>query len=152
MPLAHSSSLRTGRTSEPGRIYLVTTKTIERRPFFADFRNGRQVVSALRWTDEQNFTRTWAFVVMPDHLHWLVELGAMRALSDVVHGVKWFSGKQINRRLGRQGPVWQPGFHDHALRREESVREAARYVVMNPVRAGLVRSVREYSLWDACWI
>lgn len=106
----------------------------------------------MRWTDEQGFTRTWAFVVMPDHLHWLVELREIRPLSGVVHSVKSFSALRINSRLQRQGPVWQSGFHDHALRREENVREAARYVVMNPVRAGLVRSVREYSLWDACWI
>ena len=39
-----------------------------------------------------------------------------------------------------------------ARRREEDLQDVARYVVRNPIRAGLVRSVHEYSLWDAVWI
>jgi len=49
-------------------------------------------------------------------------------------------------------PIWQDGYHDHALRAEESLEDVARYIVMNPVRAGLVKSVREYPLWDAKWL
>jgi REP element-mobilizing transposase RayT len=70
----------------------------------------------------------------------------------VVASVKNFSTRQINARSGRTGSIWQAGFHDHALRQEEDMRAVARYVVMNPVRAGLVRSVREYSFWDVGWI
>jgi REP element-mobilizing transposase RayT len=55
--------------------------------------------------------------------------------------------------LGTPGiPRWQEGFHDHALRREEDLRDIARYIVLNPVRAGLVRNIREYPLWDAVWL
>jgi putative transposase len=50
------------------------------------------------------------------------------------------------------GPLWQKGFHDHAVRGDEDMRALARYVVANPVRAGLVRSVREYPHWDARWL
>lgn len=90
-------------------------------------------------------------MVMPDHLHWLFELQA-RDLSAVVASVKRFSARNVNDLLGISGALWQPGFHDHALRREEELRNVARYVVMNPVRAGLVRSVRDYPLWDAAWL
>jgi len=48
--------------------------------------------------------------------------------------------------------VWQRGFHDHAVRREENLRALARYIIANPLRAGLTRSPAEYSFWDCVWL
>ena len=83
---------------------------------------------------------------MPDHLHWLMQLGETSPLSRVVHQVKSVSA----HRLGR--PLWQAGFHDHVLRREEDVRQIARYIVSNPVRAGLVDRVGDWPHWDVVWL
>jgi putative transposase len=49
-------------------------------------------------------------------------------------------------------PVWQRGFHDHALRKEEDIVSVARYIVANPVRDGLVRRIGDYPHWDAVWL
>ncbi len=48
--------------------------------------------------------------------------------------------------------LWQKGFHDRALRREEDLVTVARYVVANPLRAGLVEKLGDYPLWDAIWV
>ncbi|MFK5927062.1 MAG: hypothetical protein QM483_10570 [Desulfuromusa sp.] len=48
-------------------------------------------------------------------------------------------------------PIWQKGYHDHALRDDEDLRQVARYIVANPVRAGLVVRAIDYSHWDAEW-
>ena len=53
---------------------------------------------------------------------------------------------------GRVSPVWQRGFYDHAIRREENLRNVARYIVANPLRAGLVQQIGDYPLWDAIWL
>ena len=50
------------------------------------------------------------------------------------------------------GQLWQAGYHDHALRSDEDVREVALYVIANPRRAGLVDRFRDYPPWDAAWI
>jgi REP element-mobilizing transposase RayT len=113
---------------------------------------GRLVVDALRWHDNANNTRTLAFVVMPDHLHWLFELTGTETLSRVMSSVKKRSARGINAADGVEGSLWQPGFHDHAVRQEEDLESLASYVVQNPVRARLVASVREYPLWDAMWL
>jgi len=47
--------------------------------------------------------------------------------------------------------AWQPGFHDRAIRSDEDLQALARYVVANPLRAGLVTSIGRYSHWDAVW-
>lgn len=145
----NSSALRKGRYSEPGRIYLVTFVTHLRKPLFNEFWLGREVVRVL--CHESMDSHTLAFVVMPDHVHWLVQLN-QKPLSRVVQSAKSFSAKAILKPVKGIGPVWQRGFHDHALRKDEDIQSVARYVVMNPVRAGIVTSVREYPLWDAVWM
>ena len=149
--LPHGRALRRGRYSEAHRPNLITTVTRDRQRLFADMRCGRIVVNTLR--DYQSVVVTLAFVVMPDHLHWLLELDAQRSLSEIVGTAKSVSSRRINNYLGRNGgAVWQRGFHDHAVRREEDLQSLAPYVVSNPVRARLVRSVRDYPLWDAVWV
>jgi REP element-mobilizing transposase RayT len=49
-------------------------------------------------------------------------------------------------------PIWQKGFHDHALRREADVVGIARYIVRNPVRAGIVMRPGLYPHWDSIWL
>ena len=58
----------------------------------------------------------------------------------------------INRTLRRSGPIWQKGYYDHGLRREEDLRTTARYIVANPLRAGIVKRLADYPHWDAIWL
>jgi REP element-mobilizing transposase RayT len=113
---------------------------------------GRTVVRSLQREDDAGHTQTLAFVVMPDHLHWLVQLTGTRSLSVSVNTVKSFAARSINQIMGRSGRVWQAGYYDHALRDEEDLAAVARYIVANPLRAGLIRSVADYPLWDAIWV
>jgi hypothetical protein len=46
----------------------------------------------------------------------------------------------------------EAGFHDHAVRSEEELPALARYIVANPVRAGLVARTGLYPHWDAVWV
>jgi len=149
-PTIHGCRLRKGRTSRQNQIYLVTTVTLDRQWLFENFRIGRAVVHEFMRADRYGSTETHAFVVMTDHLHWLFCLVGSGSLSGVIGAVKRNSARQVNAILGRQGyPVWQRGYHDHALRTEESVLDAARYIIANPLRAGLVSHEGMYPLWDA---
>ena len=150
--ILHGADLRKGRYSETGRIYLITTVTEGRARVFEDFWCARLLIKELMVTDGMGWSNTWAFVVMPDHLHWLVGLGETD-LSQLVRRIKSCSAIAINRLTGQEGRrLWQKGFHDHALRKEEDLKNVARYVIANPVRAGLVESVRNYPHWDARWL
>ena len=145
-------TLRRGRLSESGRIYLLTAVTHERKAVFKDWQLARLLVREMRGLHETGAVDSLAWVVMPDHLHWLVELGAM-PLSQLIQSAKSRSAIAINRASGKAGEkVWQKGFHDHALRAEEDLQAVARYVVANPLRAGLVQRLGDYPLWDAVWL
>ena len=149
----HGHNLRKGRVSLQGQIYLVTAVTHQRQPVFSDICAGRIVVHEIRRSVLLGDTDTLAFVVMPDHLHWMFSLAGSRTLSSVVGAVKRHFARQINEVSLRAGKhVWQRGFHDHALRREEDVMQVARYIVANPLRAGLVSRIGDYPLWDVAWL
>ena len=95
---AHSRSLRHGRFSEISQIYLLTTVTQNRHPLFKDLHLGRLVVSELKRAEEQSLVQSLAWVVMPDHLHWLIEL-KQKSLSSVMQQVKARSAIAINKAI-----------------------------------------------------
>jgi len=146
-----SHRLRTGRCTESGRIYLLTTNTYDRMPIFNDFGLGRLVVVQFRKAEDLGFANSLAWVVMPDHFHWLIEL-RKGSLGGLMQRTKSLSSKSVNLHLGRKLCLWQSGFHDRALRREDDLVKLARYVVANPLRAGLVKRLGDYPLWDAIWV
>ena len=93
-----------------------------------------------------------AWVLMPDHWHGLVHLGAGETLPHAIGRLKTNSARQVRACLDPAPRIWAPAFHDRALRRDESLAEAARYILMNPVRAGLAADPGKYPYWDAIWI
>ncbi|WP_114279007.1 REP-associated tyrosine transposase [Thioalbus denitrificans] len=146
------AGLSIGRRSIPGQAYVITTVTHHRQPIFLDYRLGRLVVMEMRKLHAAGDATTMAWVLMPDHLHWLFQLGEGQTLGNVLRQVKARSAHRIRHQIGGSGPVWQRAYHDHALRRDEDARTVARYVLANPLRAGLVDSLAEYPLWDAIWL
>ncbi|MFJ3470648.1 REP-associated tyrosine transposase [Pseudomonas sp. NPDC090201] len=146
-----SHRLRTGRFSAVGGMYLVTSRLESHRQDFADLRLGRLLVQEMREAEALGLIESLAWVVMPDHFHWLVEL-ATGSLPDIVRRVKSRTAIAVNKVTGRQGRIWQPGYHDIAVRYEDDLIHFARYIVANPLRAGLVRRIGDYPLWDAVWL
>jgi REP element-mobilizing transposase RayT len=152
MDRPHGCNLRLGRRSTAGFAFHVTFSTHHRELLLLDLRHGRLVVDGLRWQDTVGHTTTLAYVVMPDHVHWLFVLGESAELSRVVAGLKGYTARRLNAAIGRHGsPVWQAGYFDHAVRRDEDLLALGRYIVHNPLRAGLVREIGDYPLWDAWW-
>jgi REP element-mobilizing transposase RayT len=152
MPERYSSHrLRIGRFCEQNRVYLLTANTLHREPVFKNHGLGRLVANQFQRAQTGGLADTLAWVVMPDHFHWLVQL-QNGTLGQLMCQTKSLSTRAINVASGRTGSLWQQGFHDRALRQEESLVQMARYVVANPIRAGLVQKLDDYSLWDAIWV
>jgi len=146
------SNLRKGRYSEPGREYLVTVVTHLREQWFKDFYSTRLMVKEMQRMEREGSVTWLAWVVMPDHFHALLSLDGRVSLSEAMNKLKGRSARAINKQLDRTGPFWQRSFHDHALRREEDRLQLARYVVANPLRAGIVECLGDYPHWDSVWL
>jgi REP element-mobilizing transposase RayT len=150
-PHYETRKTRSGRFSEPGRIYLITAVTRDRESFFSDWKTAALMARQLERIDRDGFAATLAWVVMPDHIHWLVQLKE-RPLNQVIARAKSTGNHAVTKALLRSGSIWQRGFHDRAIRREDDLKAVARYIVLNPVRAGLVKRVGDYPFWNAIWI
>ena len=144
--------MRAGRRSIPGQCYHIITCTADRRSVFAELQSGRQVVRSLRRLEDAGVSRSLAFVVMPDHVHWLMELQLEKSLPACVGSMKSSVARAINAQKSRCGPIWQRGYMDRAIRGEDDLVRVARYIVANPLRAGIVADVRDYPLWDSVWL
>ena len=80
---------------------------------------------------------------MPDHIHLLMVLSCDgRHLSRVVATLK--NSILVKARWLRLAFRWQWGYYDRILRRSDETADVAKYIVMNPVRAGLVQDYRDY--------
>ena len=88
---------------------------------------------------------------MPDHWHGLVALGEHDGLALVMNRVKSLVSKRL-RLIEPNASIWAQGFHDHALRRDEDIQAAARYIIANPLRAGLAERAGDYPYWDCIWL
>ncbi len=94
------------------------------------------VVDSLRHFDFQRYVLD-VFVIMPNHVHVIVQPAKGQSLSDILHSWKSFSGKEINQLLGRTGPVWQEENYDRIVRDFEELARYRDYIARNPEKAKL---------------
>ena len=102
--------------------------------------------SALRHFDGERYG-LGAWVVMPNHLHVLVEVWDM-PLSKLIGGWKSFITHEANRLLHRTGAFWGRDYLDTVVRDESHRRTAVKYIENNPVKAGVVREAKEWN-WSS---
>lgn len=120
-------------------IYFITFCTDNRQPLLAT----RSVHHAFQAFAQQAIQHNVAFgryVIMPDHIHLFVRIGADQNLSTTIRLLKRALSAAIDHPL----PHWQPGFFDHVLRHSESYAEKWEYVYQNPVRAHLVATPADW--------
>ena len=88
-----------------------------------------------------------AWVIMPNHVHLL--LTPRTDMSSFLRRLKGFSSRAANRLLGRTGqPFWQDESYDHQVRTPKEFRNIERYIVTNPVSAGLVARIEDWA-WSS---
>jgi putative transposase len=95
-----------------------------------------------------SFSSCCSLVVMPDHVHValnpLGDMDGQVSLPEILQAIKSTSSHRINKELGHRGTVWQQESFDRALRQEEQLGDKIEYMLLNPVRAGLVRDPIAY--------
>ena len=146
-----SNQLRKARNSEENQVYFVTTTTHNRQKIFTDFHLASKAIQGFTHPNTLKDNQLLCWVLMPDHAHWLIQLGTKTTLSQLISNMKAAATRQL-RKQGFTQTVWQASFYDHALRKEEDLVQVARYIVANPLRANLVTSVGLYPYWDAVYL
>jgi len=128
--------------------YSLTLCTASRRHWFVDEPTvERARTPLLKHASEYEFEVT-AYCFMPDHVHALVT--ATSTESDLQKFVsRWKQASGYAHKAATHLRLWQGGFYDHVLRQDEDRSKVIRYLLDNPIRAGLVSTLREYPYWGS---
>jgi REP element-mobilizing transposase RayT len=94
--------------------------------------------------------RLIAWVIMPNHVHALLQVGTGCSLDRITHSWKSYTAKQANNLLDRTGAFWAPEYFDRFMRNEEHLARTAVYIEANPVNAGLCDSVSDWR-YSSAW-
>jgi thiamine-phosphate diphosphorylase len=88
-----------------------------------------------------------AATIMPDHVHVLLTPRSGTDLSRILKGVKGVSARLLNQSRGTHGRVWQDESWDRIMRDQNELDEKLEYMLLNPVKKGLVEDPWEYDGW-----
>ena len=94
-------------------------------------------LSQIMISSHESSCRLDAWVIMPNHLHALIEPMEGVTLGSILKSWKGVSARRINGLLGRSGRFWQPETYDHIVRSEAQLEHFRRYILGNPIKAGL---------------
>lgn len=107
-----------------------------------------EVGAALRFFDGKRY-RCGDFVIMPNHVHWLVLPLPGHTLESVLGSIKQFTSRAINQGAGTVGSLWQRESHDRLVRDSRELARTRRYVAANPERGRVCPGRR---VWRAGWL
>lgn len=135
-----------------GRSYFFTVVTANRCNLFTEEKNIQLLKAALRYVRLRKPFKIEAICVLPDHLHciWTMQ-------DDSNHSVRWQMVKTYFSRQFRfqnpgieQNKIWQPRYWEHMIRNQDDLHRHIDYIHYNPVKHGLVGSVKDWRYSSFC--
>ncbi|MEK6570342.1 MAG: transposase [Bacteroidota bacterium] len=162
----------------PGvKLYYITTTGVEWCDVFTAIPYSDIIIDSLKYCIIHKALHLHAYVVMPNHAHYILSTDERKSLSDIMRDLNTHTSREITRLLkaesrhdllkvfsdaakldgrGNQFKVWQEGFHPIALATHDFVAQKLNYLHNNPVRKGYVvrpeqwrySSARNYILQD----
>src|SRR5262245_47161703 len=128
--------------------YSITCCTFRRHRWFATAEVVEPVCTQLLQVATEKHFAIPAYCFMPDHVHVLATGTCDDSdLREFMNSWKQRTGYAFRRST--RGTLWQGGFYEHVLRTEEDRAGGVRYLLENPIRAGLVTKLRDYQFWGS---
>jgi REP element-mobilizing transposase RayT len=93
--------------------------------------------------------RLIAWVIMPNHLHMLIQTMSGHAISDIMQSIKSFTAHEANKMLGRKGHFWFKEYFDRYVRDDRHFQATVRYIEENPVKARLCKKPEDWKFSSA---
>jgi putative transposase len=126
------------------RVFFATTKTSMGRRLLQSERNAGLLIDVLGSLVAERHFHLYDFVIMPDHVHLLIEVGCEMTVEKAMQLIKGRFSHRLTKEFGHLGEVWQRGFSEVQVLKSESFAQHRAYIAMNPVKAGLVDSPEKY--------
>ena len=139
---------RIPRGQEAGYAYHVINRGNGRTEVFHKGGDYEAFLELLALAKARHSVKIFAFCLMPNHFHLVLEPSTTTALSQFMQWLLTSHVRRYHRHYRGSGHVWQGRFKSFAIQQDEHLLVVLRYVLQNPVRAGLVSSPGEWS-WSS---
>ena len=131
------------RIEYPGAFYHVTSRGNERKMVFQSTRDRERYLSYLESAYERYGAVIHVYCLMGNHYHLLLETPRGN-LSQIIHHINGAYTTYFNIKRDRSGHLFQGRFKGILVDKDAYCKELSRYIHLNPVRAGIVKSPSEY--------
>lgn len=131
----------------PEAVYHVMSRGNEKSVIFRDDRDRRTFLAILASVIRKERWLLHSFCLLGNHYHLLVET-PLGKLSHGMHGLNGHYTQQFNRRHERAGHLFEGRFKAIVVEKESHLLELHRYIVLNPVRAGLAATPEDWA-WSS---
>ena len=126
------------------RTFFITPSTFGKRSLLQTDRAARLFIDTLyHYRTEANY-RLHEFVVMLDHFHLLITVGATISVEKAVQLIKGGFAFRAGRELGFHAPVWQKGFSEVRVNDSDAFAKIKEYIVANPVQRSLAAASADF--------
>ncbi len=142
--------MRLPRLTYPGAFHHVTSRGINGEKILADDEDKRRFLELLAKNSKLSGIRIFAFCLMDNHYHLVVENRSGR-LSHFLRQLNGQFGMHYRKKTASQGYVFQNRFYSSLIQDEGYLTLAVRYVLLNPVKAGLTAAAMDYP-WSSAGV
>jgi len=133
---------RQARLDAPGLLQHIMARGIERREIFKDDQDRQSFLERLAVIFEKTQTQCYAWALIPNHFHLLLRTG-QTPLSKVMRRLMTGYAVTFNKRHKRSGHLFQNRYKSIVCEKDPYLLELIRYIHLNPLRAGLVKDLKE---------
>lgn len=130
-----------------GALYHVMCRGNQKQLIFSDDRDRQRYVDLLKESQQRFRYRLYAYVLMGNHVHHLLEIG-QTPLSKVMQNILFRYTRYWNWRYQKTGHLFQGRYKAILCEKESYLLELIRYLHLNPVRSGVVKDPRRYA-WSS---
>lgn len=129
-------------------IHFVTALCYRRKPFFSKQWTRQIMIDAIDHTRGKKEFLLFGYVIMPEHVHFLVVSKQGETIFNTIRAIKWYTSIQLLSALRKRGMeekrLWQPRFYDFNIVSVRKLKEKLEYCHKNPVTRNLVQSPEEW--------
>ena len=138
---------RLARLDAPGALHHIMIRGIERRKIFRNDKDREDFLDRLSTLLPKTETSCYAWVFLPNHTHFLFRTGTI-PLATLMRRLLTGYAVSFNRRHKRHGQLFQNRYKSIVCQQDVYLRELVRYIHLNPIRAGIVRTLTELNKYD----
>jgi len=135
---------RIPRGQQAGFVYHVINRGNGRATIFHKAQDYQAFLSILALAKARHPVKLFAFSLMPNHFHFVIEASHQQSLSRFMQWLLTSHVRRYHKHYGGSGHVWQGRFKSFPVQRDEHLLMVLRYVLQNPIRSGLAASVNDW--------